>query len=158
MAKIELVPPLTFRLYQSIRFNRPINKKEDYISPGGYEVTMKDKDGKEKDVQFDFEDYEGSIDDKDPTILHCMQKNPDMNAFEDLETVTEHMLRNITKVTEWFVYTGEPDEVKDNPLIPVEVIDPEFEIINDFNNNVPDDPKVKITVPVTPDCGIPKAE
>ena len=35
-----LVPPLTFRLYQTIRFNRPIDREKDHISPGGYELVM----------------------------------------------------------------------------------------------------------------------
>lgn len=36
MAKaVKWVPPITFRLYQSIRFNRPIDKDKDYISLAG---------------------------------------------------------------------------------------------------------------------------
>lgn len=126
----KLIPPLTFRLYQSIRFNRPVVKEQDTVSPGGYEFVMKDEDGTEKTVEFDFEDYEGSIDKDNPCIVHCVQKNPDYAEFEDIQTLTEHMLRNIVEVTEWFIFTGEPGE-QDNPLIPMEILDPEFEIIND---------------------------
>ena len=57
-----LKAPLTFRLYQSIKFNRPVDKEKDVISPGGYEIKVKDKNGNIKSIAFDFEDYEGGID------------------------------------------------------------------------------------------------
>lgn len=139
----ELVPPLTFRLYQSVKFNRPIDPDNDCVSPGGYELVMQDEDGTKKPVGFDFEYYEGSIDKNDPSIMHCMQKNPDYDCFEGLNEVTAHMLKNVTDVVEWFIYTGEPGEVED-PLIPVEVIDARFEIISDSTGQ--DIPIVRIPI------------
>ncbi len=137
------VPSFTFRLYQSIRFNRPVNKEKDIVSPGGYELKMKDEDGTEKTVKFDFEDYEGSVEDDDPCIVTCVQKNPDYVTFKDLDKVTKHMLCNVTEAVEWFIFTGEPDE--DNPLIPVEIIEPVIEIISNDERTFH-----TITVPVKP--------
>lgn len=147
-----LVPPLTFRLYQSICFNRPIDTDKDDISPGGYELTMLDEDGKEKSVQFDFEDYEGNIG-TDGCILNAMQKNPAYSEFEGINEITEHMLRNITKVKEWFIYTGEPGEhPNDVPLLPVAVKDVVFEIINDSTKKSMEPIQIPVTVPITPTC------
>lgn len=123
-----LKAPLTFRLYQSVKFNRPVDKETDYISPGGYEILVKDEAGNVRPVTFDFEDSEITVDDEDPYIVHCMQKNPDYGAFEDLNTLDEYMLRNIVGVTDWFIYTGDAKD-GEHPLFPVEVTEPTFEII-----------------------------
>lgn len=95
---------LIFRMHSVIQFNRPI-KSDDYISPGGYTMTM---DGKQ--ISFDFCNYEGYIDSEHPCILHVMQKNPDFDSFPELYMVTPDMLRNVEKIDEFFVFTGESDE------------------------------------------------
>lgn len=149
------VPPITFRLYQQVKFNRPVDKDNDYVSPGGYEVTMKCEDGSTKSVQFDFEEFEGGVSKDDHTIVECTQKNPDLDAFEGLAEVTEYMLRNIVSVEEWFIYTGEPGEQED-PLVPVEIIDPVIELISDFNGNEfdTDTRRIPITVPIKVDGSV----
>lgn len=118
---------LTFRLSQSIKFNRPIDKNKDYISPGGYAFKTKNQDGEEVLIEFDFDESEGGVSDQDPTIADFTQKNPSYSAFPCLETLTEDMLRNITKCEDYFIYTGEDDE--DDRLIPVAIINPEFEVV-----------------------------
>ncbi len=142
--------PLTFRLYQSIKFNRPIDRKKDWISPGGYEIKVKDKSGNIKSISFDFEDYAGAIDEDDPTVTHCMQKNPDYACFEDLKILNEYMLRNIVSIEEWFIFTGEPDDVKDGeePLIPVEIMEPVFEIIPLKGDAI----QIPVTTKIIPEC------
>lgn len=120
--------PLVFRLYQSIRFDRPIEKDKHYISPGGYDIRFQAENGEEIDIQFDFEDYEGSISDKDPHVLECVQKNPDYSVFSEIYYITEYMLRHIVSVSEWFIYTGEDDEPE---IIPVEIFNVGFEIIRE---------------------------
>lgn len=151
--KKEVKTPLVFRLYQSIRFDRPIDRSEDVICPGGYELEVKDENGCIRTVSFDFEQYEGMIDNEDPCILHCIQKNPDYNCFEDLHILTEHMLANVTNVIEWFIYTGkvEPDEeypYEENPLIPVEVKDIIFEIIG--KSETESFMRIRMDIPVNP--------
>lgn len=44
-AERKIIPPITFRLYQNIRFNHPVDKEKDYISPGGYELEMEKESG-----------------------------------------------------------------------------------------------------------------
>ena len=140
--------PLSFRLYQSVRFNRPVDPDNDCISPGGYALTMENESAEKKQIEFDFYDYEGTIDKNDPHIVHLMQKNPDYETYSDLNTVTEHMLRHVTDVSDWFIFTGEPGE-QESPLVPVSVTNVEFEIINgDSITRIPMD------TPVTPSCGI----
>lgn len=114
---------ITFRMHSTIRFNRPINLDNDILSPGGYEMTMS-----EKEVKFDFDNYEGYVDKDDPSILHAVQKNPSYDCFEDLLFLTGENLRNVTEINEFFVYTGEDEETD---LRPVSVEDITFEVLND---------------------------
>lgn len=150
---VEYHQPPVFRLYQTIRFNRSIEKDFDYISPGGYEVKMKDENGQERTIRFDFETYEGQVDDKDPCVLRCVQKHPDQDTFPDLNTVTEHMLKNITEVVEWFIYTENLNN-QTNQLIPVEITQAGFELISDATGKDIPIVDIPLTVPVTPSCNI----
>ena len=149
--------PLTFRLYQSVKFNRPVDKEHDNISPGGYEIMMKDKEGNIKSISFDFEDFEGNIDKDDPTIVDCMQKNQDYSCFEDLNIVDEYMLRNIESVKEWFIFTDEQEDMKEGmtPLVPVKILDPMFEIIPQDGS---DFIRIPITVSITLDSNFPNVK
>lgn len=101
---------LTFRLYAGIRFNRPIDNNQDYISPGGYCFVMKDNE-----MMFDFEEYSGSISKDDPTLLEIECKNPDFE-FEDTAYISKTMLRNVSAIEEFFVYTGEAGETDLKPV------------------------------------------
>lgn len=126
MAKTEKKEFLTFRMYADILFNRPIDQK-DYISPGGYTMTM---DGKK--VEFDFDDFEGSIDKYNPCILHSMQKNPSYSEFDDLKNLTKRMMVKTENINEFFVYTGEAGE---SNLEAVAVKRLYFEIVKGNNEN-----------------------
>lgn len=110
---------LIFRMHSVIQFNRPI-KSNDYISPGGYTMTMNGKQ-----ISFDFYEYEGYIDSEHPCVLHVMQKNPDFDSFPELHTVTPEMLRSVEKIDEFFVFTGESDETD---LAAVKVLSVYFEL------------------------------
>lgn len=125
-----LVPPLTFRLYQSVKFDRPVDPKKHFVAPGSCEVKMLEEDGIERIVSFDFESYEGGVDPDDPCIVHCEQKNPDFTTFKDMETITEHMLRNITEIFEWNIEVDGMGEWESIPQ-PLEITEAEFIIIND---------------------------
>lgn len=102
---------LIFRMYTGIRFNRPIILGKDYISPGGYEIKCG-----ETVIAFDFENTEISVNNRDPRLLDVMQKNPDYEAFEGLENLTLDMLRHISEIPEFFVFTGEPGETDLKPV------------------------------------------
>ena len=103
---------LNFEMNATIRFNRPIDLEKDYITPGGYSMTM---DGKK--ITFDFEDYIGNVDEKDPTLLHTEQYSPDDNYIEDNEyEITQTRLRKIEDINEFFVYVGEKGETDLRPV------------------------------------------
>jgi len=94
----------------TIKFDRNIDKNIHYISPGGYSVNGK---------QFDFMDYEGSIDgDK----LHCTVHNFDKDLFEEAaeDNYTSLSLSDFRKgFDEFFIYTGEYDDAE---IIPKEIL------------------------------------
>lgn len=98
-------------MYADVRMNRPVNRDKDYISPGGYEMAMNGKC-----IQFDFEKYEVWVDDKDSSIVHIMGKNPDYDEFEELDNITVSDLCNVSSITEFFIYTGEPGETDLKPV------------------------------------------
>ena len=105
---------LTFRMYADIRFNRPIDKENDYISPGGYEMKMAGKN-----VRFDFEESSCGVDKYDDCLLLAELKNPDYSYIEvDGESgeITEEMLMNVEDIKEFFVFTGEDDETDLKPI------------------------------------------
>lgn len=104
-------PPATFRLEATVKMSRPfIPDSDDYFSPGGYTIEA---DGRL--IDFDFEDTSWGIDDKDPSIIHYMQKNPDIVAFPHLKYVSACDLEKVTSLPEFYIYTEgdgfEPVEV-----------------------------------------------
>lgn len=116
-----------YRMYSCIKFNRPINKTEDYISPGGYAFKMNGND-----FEFDFCEYMGKIDNADPTILYVEQRVPDIESFPCIYEMTEEHIKNITDILEFFVYTGEPGE---SDLRPIELLECTLETnVNDRIN------------------------
>lgn len=99
-----------FRMVSVVKFDRKI-ENDHIISPGGYTMTF----GSKK-VEFDFEDYEGVIDEKTKDTLHIEQKNPDYNAFKELLSLTEDDLSKLSEITEFYVYTGENCDLEINPV------------------------------------------
>ena len=98
-----------------IRFNRKLTKA-DYVVPGGYEMVFGGRI-----ISFDFMDCYGSIDDDDPTILHCEMEHPDFSAFEDFRNVSFEDLRNVSEIVECYVYIGEEcdPELKEIEIIAI---------------------------------------
>ena len=84
-----------------IRFNRKLTK-DDYVVPGGYEMLFGDRS-----IQFDFQNYNGSINEDNPTILHCEMEHPDFSSFEEFCSVSADDLRNISEIVECYVYIGD---------------------------------------------------
>ena len=103
--------PITFRMYSRIRFNRAIDRNKDNISVGGFGMTM---DG--KDIQFDFEEYEGSIVKEDPVVLEVIHKNPDYDCFEDLMQVTKKLLSKVTSIGEFAIEINDQEETDLKPV------------------------------------------
>ena len=122
-----------------IRFNRKLTKA-DYVVPGGYEMVFGGRI-----ISFDFIDYYGSIDDDDPTILHCEMEHPDFSAFEEFRNVSSDDLRNISEIVECYVYIGDEcdPELKEVEILAItfwlaegDSVDVGKEVISKYNINL----------------------
>ena len=71
----------------------------------------------ERHIDFDFEDTEWGVDDKDPSIIHFMQKNPDMVTFPQLKYVSSDDLGKIESLSNVYIYTEGED------FYPIEMTD-----------------------------------
>lgn len=114
--------PMLHTICMDIRFNRQVNPDKDFVSPGGYEMVM---DG--KSVRFDFTNYEGNVDKSDSSIVHMEATWLDTETFPESAKITKKMMKNITKISEFFVYVGEAGETDLQPvaLIAVTLYDDE---------------------------------
>lgn len=99
------------RMFADIMFDREIDPKKHYISPGGYEIMSIDGDL----LQFDFEDYIGNVDQVNKHVLHVEHSNLDLSAFPDAVSL-EQFLHKFKCFTDFFVYTGETCEPEIKPV------------------------------------------
>lgn len=91
-------------------FDRSLDKNKNYVSPGGFGIKTR----RTGTVNFDFEDFFGTIDAKDPTVVHFDHVKLDTDSFPDAEKIISTDLQT-AEFTEFFVYTGEYDEVELHP-------------------------------------------
>ena len=98
---VNTAPLNGLEMAMDIRFNRKLTKN-DYVVPGGYEMVFGDRS-----IQFDFQNYYGSINEDNPTILHCEMEHPDFSSFEEFRSVSADDLRNISEIVECYVYIGD---------------------------------------------------
>lgn len=96
------------QMVMDIKFDRPIDTDKHYISPGGYVFVSEGKV-----YQFDFMDYEGSVNKDDPTILHAEVYTLDRNYSDDLSKFNSDGLE---KIEDFYIYTGEGDDPEINPV------------------------------------------
>jgi len=101
---------LNFSMSAGIRFNRPLTA-DDYISPGGYEMSMNGKY-----VRFDFHMYAGSINKKDPYLADFLMTFPDSDSFYDLVFLSVNDLETVSSLEDFFVDTRDS---KDSDLYAV---------------------------------------
>ena len=99
-----------------LKFSRPVNYVADYISPGSYEVELKDGSVK----RFDFYDSEHFIDPHHQNIVTIILKNIDT---EDFDHVNMDDIKNIRKFIEFFIGIN---DTEDNPLDLIEVTEFSF--------------------------------
>ena len=85
-----------------IKFNRSIDKEKDFISVGGFEMVMGDKN-----IQFDFETSYGTIYGDGDKYCEFELVYPDVECFPDMRNITEEDLKSVSKIIECYVYTGE---------------------------------------------------
>lgn len=111
---------MNFEMYAKVKMSRPIDAKKDVLSAGGYSIMSK-----HKIFRFDFVEYLINVDDFDASIIHISARYPDIDTFPVMSEITAEVLSSITNITEFFIYTGEPDE---DGAIPTELLECEFEI------------------------------
>ena len=100
----------------SIMFDRLVDKNLHYISPQGYEITVKDSDY-ENTFRFDFMDTIGTINTVNPRIVHFEVRNLDEDSFGNMDELRQH-LGHIVSLNECNIHTGEDDVT----LKPVRII------------------------------------
>lgn len=97
----------------TLEMDRPIIRDKHYISPGGYSLRFSGLNGL-KEVQFDFNDYEGTI--RNEKYLDCIVWGLDTVSFRN-STELVSLLRNRSyDWGEFFVYTGESEDAVINPI------------------------------------------
>lgn len=96
---------LSIEMDLGVKFNRMVNEQKDYIIPGGFEMVMNDRS-----VQFDFCTSHNEVSPDNPEMVNFTLKDADCSAFPDFAKVTADDLRNISSITDCFVYTGEDEE------------------------------------------------
>ena len=124
---------MSIRLYAAIRFDRPIRKDTDLISPGGYELVFAQEGTAPLSLRFDFCDTEAWIDENDPCLLHYRQRELDLVSFPETVCLDGFMLHNIKSVDEWYVDTDTNDD--SGPLYPTELVYASF--VNGFGWEIP---------------------
>lgn len=97
---------LLTRMVAGLEFDRPVNLKKHYISPGGYEVESNGEL-----IGFDF--FESSITEAkgSPSHIEYVGRLLDTDTFPDARKLDKKFwIKGDWKFTEFYVYVGEPDE------------------------------------------------
>lgn len=96
---------MNFEMNLVVEFNREVDLDNDYICPGGFEMTMN-----EKNIEFDFTEFQFNLlAGNDRTCCFNLRK-PDFSSYPKLKKITAKELKNISAIKECFIYTGEPEE------------------------------------------------
>ena len=97
------------RMYISLLMDRPIDKEKHYISPGGYEFNFNGKN-----ISFDFCMSSGTIC-KNPRMIEFELRELDLTTFPESEKLlNKSCLKNVRKIEEFYIYTGEDNEQEIN--------------------------------------------
>lgn len=101
---------MMFELNFDVTFNRPVTE-EDTVCFDTCEMTM---NGKE--YSFDFFETSISTTRKDSRTLHVERTRPDFYNFAEAAKIGRRELKNVEKIGEIFVYTGEKEESDLKPV------------------------------------------
>ena len=98
-------------MYTELVFDRPVDPKKHYISPGGFEIEFVGG----KSIQFDFHDSYGNVSKENPTKIDFELCYLDTDAFPESKELENLLLSDkIKSIIEFFVYTGEDDDPEIN--------------------------------------------
>lgn len=96
---------MNFEMNLVVEFNRKVDLDNDYICPGGFEMTMNGRN-----VEFDFTEFQVDSFAGDDRICCFNLRKPDFNSYPKLKKITAKELKNISAIKECYIYTGEPGE------------------------------------------------
>ena len=116
---------MRFAMNATIRMNREIDINKDFISPGSYTIVSGNNP-----YTFDFYACAAEVDEKDHCVVYVVAEDLDYDAFPEAIKITKQILSSITEISEFFVYTGEPDDP--NCAAPVELLEMIFALEEPF--------------------------
>lgn len=96
---------VNFEMNLVVEFNRKVDLDNDYICPGGFEITMNGRNEK-----FDFTEFQPNMIAGNDRICCFNLRKPDFNSYPKLKKITAKELKNISAIKECYIYTGEPGE------------------------------------------------
>lgn len=140
---------MQIKLEIQIKFSRNVDKKKDYISVGGFEMIMNGHT-----VNFDFCTSYGNISRFNPDVCIFDLEEADYDSFPGFKAVSADDLKNISSITECFVYTGENGE-SDLEAVSIEnmiffitdedepAIDVSERVLKKYNQRIADERRLK---------------
>lgn len=93
-----------FSMYADVKFDYPV-KDISQIYPGDYRFVMKGES-----IHFGFESFNCYVDMVDSRLVHMEMLFPDFQNYPDMYKITPSLLRNVTKISEFFVEMHEDAE------------------------------------------------
>lgn len=96
---------VNFEMNLVVEFNRKVDLDNDYICPGGFEMTMNGRN-----EEFDFTEFQPNMIAGNDRICCFNLRKPDFNSYPKLKKITAKELKNISAIKECYIYTGEPGE------------------------------------------------
>lgn len=96
---------VNFEMNLVVEFNRKVDLDNDYICPGGFEITMNGRN-----VEFDFTEFQPNMIAGNDRLCCFNLRKPDFTSYPKLKKITAKELKNISAIKECYIYTGEPGE------------------------------------------------
>ena len=96
---------MNFEMNLIVEFNRKVDLDNDYICPGGFEITMNGRN-----VEFDFTEFQPNMIAGNDRLCCFNLRKPDFTSYPKLKKITAKELKNISAIKECYIYTGEPGE------------------------------------------------
>ena len=96
---------VNFEMNLVVEFNRKVDLDNDYICPGGFEITMNGRN-----VKFDFTEFQPNMVAGNDRLCCFNLRKPDFTSYPKLKKITAKELKNISAIKECYIYTGEPGE------------------------------------------------
>ena len=96
---------MNFEMNLVVEFNRKVDLDNDYICPGGFEITMNGRN-----EEFDFTEFQPNMIAGNDRLCCFNLRKLDFTSYPKLKKITAKELKNISAIKECYIYTGEPGE------------------------------------------------